>query len=495
MDRVACVNLPVFPVQLLLQRHPDWRKQPVAVVDADKPQGTILWVNDRARSFKILPGMRYAAGLSLTGSLRASIVSKSDIEKGISSVSKHLRSFSPRIEPAEDEPGIFWIDASGLTRLFTSLTRWARDIHSEMNRTGFRTTVVVGFKRFGVYALAKSQKGVIVLKDSEEERISATRVQLDCLNMATDTRDMLIKLGITTVGQFIGLPAETIAKRFGWAAQRMHRVASGGLRLPFQPEEVQAPAVQRMVLDYTENDIKRILAVIQRLLNKWVREMSNRAEAVSEVYIRFYFEKIGSHTERVRPATPTVDTSQLFDLICLRLRSIERLPDGVVEVLLTGQGVPASPVQLPLTGTDPKRDLAAANRALARVRAELGEMTVVRARLRDGHLPEGQFTWEPIDNLTAPEPAPLSALQAVRRIFFRPDPFQPPRRRMPEKYLPPGSQQSQMASMSGPYVVSGGWWKRHVHREYYFTETQDGELLWVYDDRIRQRWYLQGRVE
>ena len=42
-----------------------------AVVDSDRPGGKILWVNERGRSFRILPGMRYAAGLSLVGTLRA----------------------------------------------------------------------------------------------------------------------------------------------------------------------------------------------------------------------------------------------------------------------------------------------------------------------------------------------------------------------------------------------------------------------------------------
>ena len=65
MDRMACIDLPAFPLQLLLRRHPEWREHPAAVVDADKPQGVILWVNEHARSMRIRPGMRYAAGLSL----------------------------------------------------------------------------------------------------------------------------------------------------------------------------------------------------------------------------------------------------------------------------------------------------------------------------------------------------------------------------------------------------------------------------------------------
>ena len=71
MDRMACVNLPELPLQLLLRRHPDWADRPVAVVDADKPQGTLLWTNRCARNYRIFPGMRYAEGLSLTADLHA----------------------------------------------------------------------------------------------------------------------------------------------------------------------------------------------------------------------------------------------------------------------------------------------------------------------------------------------------------------------------------------------------------------------------------------
>jgi hypothetical protein len=111
MNRTACINLPDFPVQLLLCRHPDWKHEPVAVVDADKPQGTILYANQRARSFRILPGMRYAGGLSLAAGLRAAVVASKEIEINIGQLSKRLRRFSPHVETAKDEPGVFWLDA------------------------------------------------------------------------------------------------------------------------------------------------------------------------------------------------------------------------------------------------------------------------------------------------------------------------------------------------------------------------------------------------
>ena len=39
-DRIACVDLPAWPLQLLVRRHPDWRDLPAAVVAG-------MWVSGR----------------------------------------------------------------------------------------------------------------------------------------------------------------------------------------------------------------------------------------------------------------------------------------------------------------------------------------------------------------------------------------------------------------------------------------------------------------
>jgi protein ImuB len=495
VDRTACVNLPVFPVQLLLRRHPDWRDYPVAVVDSDKPQGTILWVNEQARSFRILPGMRYAAGLSLTGRLHAAIVPKKEIDRTAACLSKRLRSFSPHVEPSVDEPGVFWINASGLERLYKSLSKWARHIRAEMIRADFRATVVVGFSRFGTYAIAKAKRGIVVLKKPEDEQIAARRVPLDRLSLEPGMRDFLKKLGVKTVGQFINLPSEGIAKRFGWEVHRMHQIASGELRLPLQPEKPRPSPMQRLILDYPEINMTRLMGVIERLLHPLLQMLADRAQALAEVQVRFCFQRIEDHTERIRPAAPTMDARQLLDLIRLRLQAVHKLPDGVVEVVLVGRGVSVIPKQRRLLETRPKRDLSAANRALARVRAELGDTAVVRALLRAGHLPEGRFTWEPLDILAAPKPRNMDTGRLIRRIYTRPALLQQHRSPEPDGWALFGLQQRPVMRVVGPYIISGGWWHRLVHREYYFAETRNGEVLWVYDDRIRHRWFLQGRVE
>ena len=53
----------------------------------------------------------------------------------------------------------------------------------------------------------------------------------------------------------------------------------------------------------------------------------------------------------------------------------------------------------------PRRDRAAARRALARLRAAYGPEAVSAARLRDAHLPEARYRWEPAGDVNPSRPS------------------------------------------------------------------------------------------
>jgi protein ImuB len=145
----------------------------------------------------------------------------------------------------------------------------------------------------------------------------------------------------------------------------------------------------------------------------------------------------------------------------------------------------------------PRRDLRAANEALARVRAELGDDSVVRAVLREGHLPEASFGWERLSQVAMASPRPVRVRPLVRRLFARPQLLPPQARQVRDDgWLLSGLQHGAVVRILGPYVVSGGWWQQHeLHREYHFAELRRGDCLWVYYDRNRRRWFCQGSVE
>jgi len=495
--RMACLNLPIFPIQLLLQKHPDWHSRPVAVVDSDKPQGTILRVNERAQDLRVRPGMRYAAGLSLARDLRAGVVPDQEIDTAVTAICKRLEIHSPRVEPAVSEEGVFWLDASGLQRLYGSLEKWAQQIRRDLLDLGFHATVVLGFSRFATYALAKARPNILFLNSPAEERTAAQCVSLDCLALEAKTKDLLRKLGIRTVGQFLDLPPAGIAKRFGQQAAQLHRLARGKIDLPLNPLRLTAPLSRHLVLDYPEKDVQRLTATIEQLLEPILQNLEKRGRQLCDLKIWFLFDRVGDHTEELRPAAPTRDRRLLLDLIRLRLSSAGRLPDGVVEVKLKAKSVATAPNQNHLLEVRPKRDLDAANRALARVRADLGNDAVVHAQLQEAHLPEGQFAWEPLHKLGKAKPRGVHRVCLIRRFNSQPlvlaDWAQP--RNMSEVQLQPTKHQRTVVRSWGPFMISGGWWRRSVQRAYFFAEIRTGEIWWVYYDRLRKGWFKQGSIE
>ena len=508
MDRLACANLPAFPLQLLLRRRPKWASHPAAVVAEDKPQGKILWVNGKARGAGVLPGLRYAAGSSLAPNLRAGVIPSAEVKKEVALLTDRFMRFTPEVEPSQEEPGIFWLSGIGLALLYPSAKEWAAALHADIEAQGFRGSVVVGFSRFGTYAVAKTKEGRVVFAEPFEERTAAREVPLDYLDLEPDLRDALFKLGVKTVGALLALPAGGLCERFGPKAYRLHRMASGDLWQPLQPCAPEEPVRQRLLLDDPESDSARLLFLIKRLLHPMLAALAARSEALVELRLCFLIDRDGWREERIRPAAPTLDSVQILDLVRLRLETM-KLSAGVEEIELMAGATPATAEQLRLFVQQPVlsevegRDLDAANRALARLRAEFGDASVVRAKLTDGHLPEARFAWEPLARVelpTCPEhcrrgPTERRPRTLVRRIMAKPVSLPSQPRSRDDGWLLLGPRYGAVEKLSGPYLISGGWWNREIHREYYFAETRRGDLLWIYYDRHRRRWFLQGWVE
>jgi protein ImuB len=502
MDRLACVNLPAFPLQLLLRRHPEWSGRPAAVVAEDKPRAKILWVNGKARRAGVLAGLRYAAGSALASDLCAGEISSAEIEKETALLATRFMRFTPDVEPAENEPGIFWLGGAGLARLYSSVQKWARAIHADIEAQGFGGGIVVGFTRFGTYAVAKVKEGIIVFAEAAGERAASREVSLAGLDLEPDLRDALFKLGIKTVGALLALPPAGLYERFGPEAHRLHRMASGDLWQPLKPSAPEEPIRRKLLLDDPETDSARLLFLIKRLLPPMLAALAARMQALAELRLRFLIDRSGRREEIIRPAAPTLDSVQVLDLIRLRLETLE-ISAGIKEIELIAVATPATAEQLRLFAERPARDLAAANRALARLRAEFGDASVVRAKLTDGHLPEARFTWEPLDRVelpTCPEygrrgPQERGPMNLVRRIMAKPVSLPSLPRTHDDGWLLLGPRYGPVEKFSGPYIFSGGWWNREIQREYYFAETRKGDLLWVYYDRVRRKWFLQGWVE
>jgi len=247
-----------------------------------------------------------------------------------------------------------------------------------------------------------------------------------------------------------------------------------------QAHQETPPLTARGEWELPEENAERLLATMENLLEPLLNTLSARGEAVQGCKWEFSLANAQKLSQEVRPAVPTLDLRLLLDLVRLRFES-EKLPADVEELTLTVRGTRATADQTELLAAASRRDLAAANRALARIRAQYGDLATVRAQLENGHLPEARYRWEVLTRTQLPKPQkeqPKPEDQPfVRRIYTKPSVF---------------TAKHSLIRSAGPYIVSGGWWNTPpgspaVHREYHFAETKDHELLWIYYDWKRSR--------
>lgn len=503
MTRIACVDLPAFPLQLVLRAHPEWRDDPVVVVDEDRALGVVLHANRAARAQRIAPGLRFAQAQSLAARVHAEVVGNEALQRAVAEVHAVLLRLSPHVEPSREPPGVFWADPNGLERLHESVDRWAARVRAAVEALGFVAAVVVGWHPFRALAVARHGPGVRVLPDATAEEAQAARVPLARIAPWKLAADMTL-LGVDTLGEFLRLPRGGLADRYGAAAAALHDLGSGRAWLPFRPELPEEPVRVEVPVDPPDDDPARLLFGLKTALHPALAALEAKGRGVVALALTLSLDHAPPHEERIETAAPTLDAVRLSDLLRLRLdaASLAAPVEHVTAVLETR---PLHVRQASLLPVRAKRDRAAAARALARLAAAFGEHAVTRARLVDAHLPEARFLWEPLRALPDPAPAsppPIAApaapddplLPLARNLLSRPVPLPDPPRHERERWL---GRHGAVEAMHGPGRVGGGWWDpdAETERDYFFVETRTGAILWMYQDRLRRAWFLHGLVD
>lgn len=493
MKRVSSVLLPMLSLQIALRDKPHWRDAPVAIVDDEGPSGRITHLNALAKKSRLRIGMRQTVARDLLPHLHVAVVPPERAHQLSQELVQALQTFSPRVEPLS-HVGAFHIDPEGLRRIYGGYRNWAACIHRYLKARHWQSSVTVGFHRHRALSVAMTHIGVTVLESPDQERELSNRVPLTAFGLPGELCESLAALGVETLGDFLVIPAGELHSRFGAEASALHDSFSEDVQLPIQPHVFEEPARISFQVDPPDEDQTRLLFAIKGALHSLLHQVRGRGEAIQSIELSFHLEGAPLHPERIEPASPTLDLMLILELVRLRLG--EAVLNGAVEeVELVARTVRSRAEQVALPGHQPRRDMGAAHRALARIRAAYGDQSVTRATVREAHLPEASFRWEPIQHARLGDPARSSKLSSmIRRVYARPKPLSPRLPKEPEAG-PSLAENQSIEHLYGPYRVSGGWWKRLVERDYYYAQTDHGELLWLFYDRPRKRWFLHGVLD
>ncbi|MFP4549354.1 MAG: Y-family DNA polymerase [Spirochaetales bacterium] len=336
MVRLASISLPRFDLQILAQRYPDWKEHPCGVVSEEKPLGRILEVNRAARSDGVRPGMRYASALAICPLLRVGVISDADRVGQSRIVMSILKEFSPEVEQSQHDAGLFWVDASGMERLFATTAKWAGALQIAVTERGFVCSVAVGFSRFGTYAAAKVKRAVTLFESEDQERAAALRAPVGVLPLDHETLLRFHQLGLYTIKDFVRFSAGALARRFGREVAELHSFASGLKAMPIQSSPEPDPLSREMRLLYPQAASEALVHHLSSLLHELVAQAWKRQELVSEITLTMHPESWpgsadDSVEEHLQVAQPTADHVRLERLLRLRLESLE-LPGPVVRL-------------------------------------------------------------------------------------------------------------------------------------------------------------------
>ena len=479
--RMACIDIPEFLFQWMVAQQPDWARQPMALVKDERPTALLQEVNGRAQECGLRRGMRFGEALSQIPYLRARSLSPALREQITQEMVERLRVFSPQIEPCTHNSGVFYAGLNGLQKLYPCLEEWRQKVLKALEEIGYQGHIVAGFSHFGSLAVARHENKYSVLTSPAQEDELAKEVPLWRLGVPVKLTNALSMLGVTRLGDFLKLTSESLLERFGREAYDLHRRAKKTHWDPLQSAPEPQVWEAHLGLDYAEPDRQRLLFLCEKLLHPLLLNLSRQKRAVQRLHFAFQLQNGQLTRHSLGLSDPSLDQKRLLDLLNLRLESTP-LESGVTDLELQLEDAPSPPEQLELFSETSRREVQAANRALDRVRAELGSNAVMRACLQEGHLPAASFRWEPLEKLSGrPKPPPKKiSTNLLRRFYAVPQPLNTPK---PDQQL------------GGPYRLSGGWWNREIERDYYYLLSPKGEIHWSFFDQRRQLWFQEGLVD
>lgn len=512
--RIACIDIPNFELQYVERTLELPKGQSHALTDASEASPRVLECNAAAYAAGVSVGMRVTAAKSLCANLHVSISNTEEIEGKRQEIAEHLRKFSPWVERHPLWPNSFWLRGDGLASLWANATQWGEAMHASLALAGWRVFVVVGFSRFFSLAIARQYaRELRVFRHADQERDAALRTPLNTLILDKKLQTEFQVLGVRTLADVHDLPSGAVLRRYGAEAARWVQWVRAERSVSSHAVPLQRRYTTRTEWDEAVKRKTTLLFLLQTPLTDVLEQVRRAGLSCGCLEFTLYFDwgryiddRLQQRIQRAgvkahgtlsfvtRAAFAHLELERWTELLRLRLSKVQ-LPLGVVRVDVEAEAVRAETRQSEWDDAGQARVPDALLEALARVRAEFGDEVVGQLKVGSTHLPEARHQWVECTHLTVPAPHPRWTPTSLRRLMVR---TRTSTRDVDEtslvRWVERMCAMSRCVRIQGPYVVAGAWWHTPVERACYYVFLQRGEVLWVYYDRVRKRWFLQGEV-
>lgn len=478
----------------LMLRRPQLRNIPFVCVLPERNRIVVTAANYLAEAEGVFTGMAAADAKAVCAGLEV-LDAVSDIEaKLLRQLGLWCIRYSPVV--AADPPDGLLLDISGCDHLWGDERGYLKEIVLKLRATGYDTRAAIADTAGAAWAIARFGK-VSPIVPSGKQAEALLSLTPAALRLDLTILERLQKLGLGTVGSFIGMPRRELRRRFG--EQLLLRIGQAlGLE-----DEVLMPLVPPV--SYTERlpclepicTSTGIEIAIQKLLKALCLRLQSEGKGLRKAILKCYRIDAKVVQASISTTRGSHSVSHLCKLFELQIVKIE--PGLGIELFLL-EAPKVEDVDV-LQEKLWAGQAALENRVLAelldRIATKVGPERIRRYLPAEHYWPERSIR-------------PAISLQEVPETDWRTDRLRPvrllPRPEAievmallpdyPPKVFTYKGRRHVITRADGPERIEREWWRdKGMHRDYYAVEDEQGQRYWLFRSGhfdAAPEWFLHG---
>ncbi|KIC29024.1 Y-family DNA polymerase [Leisingera sp. ANG-M6] len=326
------------------------------------------------------------------------------------------------------------------------------------------------------------------------------------LRLDSATVAQLNRLGLRRIGDLLGQPRASLARRFGQGLVLRLDQAMGSAPEPVSPARSPDRFAVRLTLPEPIGLMEDLLAGIDRMLPRLCARLEARGKGAR--VLRLEAHRCDQEMEAVTLglARASRQPARIRPLLEMKLEQIDAgygidmLRLEVLQAEAIHAGTPAGHLQASAAARARQEDGAALEDLIGRLGARLGMEAITRCHPAESHIPEKTFTvqaaaWsEPASGDWPLPPRPRPLLLWRPELVHAPDVPQ-----VPEQFRWRGRDWA-LAAAEGPERIAPEWWLedsewRSGVRDYWVVATGCGTRLWLFfahGGALSPGWFCHG---
>lgn len=476
MSLWLCLRFPLLPLECL----PPDTERPVAVVESQR----IVAANELALSAGIKPGHSSSTARALIedGELRLLNRDRNQEAQVIERLLCWAYGFTPTLEAWHGNT--LQLEVGSCLKLYRDVNRLNDALKRKLAYRGFTVASGLAPNRWSAWLLShtnnRSSTG-----DDVNRQAALTAIPLRILlsipgNDFKQSVERLEKAGIKTLGQLLDLPPSSIARRCGKPLHQWLQaltITSDRLATDFLPPQQFKDSFW---FGFEIRHSNELQPAMEQLLEGLAGFLASAQLTTTTINWHMLRAQGGFQSLTVKSSEAHRSVERWLKLSVLQLEHYS------LEENIEGLSLDVSELQQEvMTESDlfgDSRSNESLYSLIDRLRARLGLQAVQYLDLREAHLPE----FSQLLTQEQPAAAPLKAYPGQRPFWLLEEPH--PIRAWNDQLFWNGP----LELIYGPERIEDNWWDQPTSRDYYVAKTEEGQPIWIFQNRHNQRWYVQG---